>query len=278
MWFDPDGIDTLVQIGGLIRFSLPTEGGFQTNPDRHADKLALLYAPKRMEQRFRYFETICLPTLKNQTDKDFRVGVVVGESLPAQYRRRLEALLEDLPQTCLIEKPIIGHHAAVAQAYNEIFDRKTPLRLTFRLDDDDGLAQDYIAQVRATLPHLLALSGGLELKPVCLTFSKGFTLTGPPHNRHFVAAIDRAPLSAGLAVLARAEQKPLVMTIPHMSMKTNMKTIVDPRPFMNLRSLHSSNDSEAVLQPSRRIALSPSEIGSILHERFRLDMNKLLVI
>jgi len=98
MWFDPEEIDELVQIGGLIRFSLPTNGGFQKNPADLAEKLATVYAPARMAQRFRYFENICLPSLKNQTDGEFTVGVLVGTDMPAKYRLRLESLLEDVPQ------------------------------------------------------------------------------------------------------------------------------------------------------------------------------------
>jgi len=180
MWIDPEDIDSLVQIGGLIRFSLPTISGFQKNPVDREEKLARLFAPARMEQRFRYFETFCLPSLKNQTDPDFTVGVLVGADMPATYRERLETLLADVPQARLIEKPLMLHKKAIAEGFDEVFDRNTPIRFSFRFDDDDALAIDYIERVREKLPQLLLMSGGLDPKPVCLTFSQGLTLLGPP--------------------------------------------------------------------------------------------------
>lgn len=57
-----------------------------------------------LEERFRHFEAICLPGLKAQSDPEFTFLVLVGTSLPAEARARLEALLADFPQARIVAR------------------------------------------------------------------------------------------------------------------------------------------------------------------------------
>ena len=82
-----------MQVLGICRFSYPGVGGFQVEHETLEDRIAYLYAPERMEERFRTFETITLPPLRAQTDADFTLLVVIGESLPEHYHSRLMALV-----------------------------------------------------------------------------------------------------------------------------------------------------------------------------------------
>ena len=67
-----------MQVLGLCRFSYPALGGFQVGHDSTADRIAYLYDPARLEERFRLFETVALPCLMAQTDPDFEMIVLVG--------------------------------------------------------------------------------------------------------------------------------------------------------------------------------------------------------
>ena len=263
-------IDALVQIGGLIRFSVPCEGGFQKNPESIEGKLETLYAPARMEQRFAYFEQLCLHTLKRQTDGNFTLGVLVGEDMPEVYRARLDMLLKDFPPAKVITSPIMPHRKMIEQAYEAVFDQKTPYRLSFRLDDDDAVAIDYIETVRAKLPFLLMMSQGEN--PVCLSFSQGLTVLGDTGARRVIARHERSPASAGLAVLGPAVLKPLVMMYHHMNIRMRMPTLLEPLEVMNFRSLHSSNDSRGILMPGVDVEMSDDEMRAVLQSRFGLDL------
>ncbi len=276
MGYSEAELQELVQVGGLIRFSVPVEGGFQKNPESREDKLAKLFAPARMEQRFAYFESLCLNALKRQTNPDFRVAIVIGEDMPEPYKRRLEALLAELPQARLIEKPIMPHRRMVQEAFEEIFDKNTPLRFWFRFDDDDALATDYIEQVWNKIPQLLTIYGGLD--PVCLSFSQGLTLIGPADERRIVVAHERSPLGLGLGVLGPAGAHPLVMRYNHMRIHTHLRTLIDPVPVMMLRSIHTSNDSRGILLPHILQERSEAEKREILRLRFGLDMDAILAL
>ena len=50
-----------MQVIGLCRFSYPGIGGFQIEHDSLEDRIAFLYAPERLEERFRFFECFTLP-------------------------------------------------------------------------------------------------------------------------------------------------------------------------------------------------------------------------
>ena len=52
-----------MQVIGLCRFSYPAIGGFQVDHPDIAARIAYLYGPARMEERFATFETLTLPPL-----------------------------------------------------------------------------------------------------------------------------------------------------------------------------------------------------------------------
>ncbi len=270
--FSAEEVSQLVQIGGLIRFSIPCDGGYQQTPETAEEKRAMLHAPARMAERFSYFENICLHTLKRQTDPNFTIGVLVGEDMPSHYRSKLDALLQDLPQARVIAKPYMPYRELVTQAFDEVFDQKTPFRLSFRLDDDDAVALDFIAELRARLPHILSLAGGLD--PIGIAFLLGLTLI----RGEIVPTVNARPLGLGLGVLAPAGRKVHALSYGHEKLHQNMPVLMDPYPVMSLRAFHESNDSEVVLPAGRRPEMSQSDIAATLERRFALDIAKVLAL
>ncbi len=265
-----ESLSDLVQIAGLVRFSYPCSGGFQrVYPSRTAQTTSL-YAPARMEERFRHFEALCLHSLKAQTDKGFRVGVLIGADMPRPYQTRLAGLLAPLPQAVLIKLPYLPYAEAMRQAFARLFDGPAPLHLSFRLDDDDAVAVDFIAELKARLPQLYGMSGGLD--PAGLSFLQGLTLM----NGRLVPSIDARPLGLGLCVMAPAGRKVHALSYPHEKLHQNMPVLMDPYPMMNLRSFHHSNDSRIALPAGRRLGMSCGAVAQVLAHRFALDMDDVL--
>lgn len=267
-----ESLSDLVQIAGLVRFSYPCMGGFQRAYPSRTAQTNYLYSSARMEERFRHFEALCLHSLKAQTDKGFRVGVLIGEDMPAQHQARLISLLADLPQAQLITLPFMPYHEAMRRAYRTLFKGAAPLHLSFRLDDDDALAVDFIAEVRARLPQIQGMSGGLD--PVGLSFLQGLTLI----NGALVPTIDARPLGLGLCVMVPAGRKVHALSYAHEKLHQNMPVLMDPQPMMNLRSFHGSNDSAVALPAGRRPEMSKADIAAILERRFALDIDQVLAL
>ena len=142
------------RIVGLVRFSYPSIGGFA-----HAspDPARFLYDPARLDRRFRLFEALCLPALRAQTDPDFDIVFLVGKDMPSAARKRLDAALSPLRRAQVVALPpcstIRRFGKPMAPSRSEV----PRLLTTFRLDDDDALACDYIARLRALSVGLTGL-------------------------------------------------------------------------------------------------------------------------
>ena len=80
-----------------------------------------------MCERFRFFETICLPGLKAQTDPDFIFLIVIGDSLPEPHKQRLTRLLKTVSQAVLPPPRPSGAHRQMLQAVqNQFQDDRRP--------------------------------------------------------------------------------------------------------------------------------------------------------
>ena len=108
-----------MQVIGLCRFSYPAEGGFQVEHPTIEDRIAYLYSQDRLEERFRHFEGICLPSLLNQTDPDFTFVILIGDQLPDAYRDRLERLVAGLKDVRIVARPPLPHRKVCQQVLNE---------------------------------------------------------------------------------------------------------------------------------------------------------------
>ena len=137
----------VMQVIGFCRFSYPAEGGFQVEHDTLEQRTAYLYQPDRIEERFRHFETICLPGLRAQTDPDFTFVILVGESMPEIYLERLMILVEDFPQAVVIPRAPGPHRKVCQDVINSIREVDKPC-LQFRHDDDDAISIQFVAQLR----------------------------------------------------------------------------------------------------------------------------------
>ncbi len=87
-----------MQAIGLCRFSYPALGGFQIRHKTTEDRIALLYAAERMEERLRLFQSVALHCLVAQTDPRWDMIIVIGDSLPKHYCDRLHDLVARIPQ------------------------------------------------------------------------------------------------------------------------------------------------------------------------------------
>lgn len=127
--------------------------------------MELLWNPQRMAVRFHLFENITLPSIRNQSDQDFQFVLIASEQMPAVFRDRLETLIEADKNIRILwtSNPSISKasRSLMLEASNDGRDRA----LHFRLDDDDGLAVDYIKQLKIAAQPLDA--------PSVISFTRG---------------------------------------------------------------------------------------------------------
>ena len=229
-----------MQAIGICRFSYLGEGGFQVEHANLQERMDYLYAPARMEERFATFETMTLPPLKAQTDPNFTFLIVVGESLPAAYRARLEAAISDMPQAVIQAYPPGPHRKVMQTAINAVrqFD-DTPC-LQFRMDDDDAVACTYIEKLRAAAQDVQNLAA--KHRHIAIDFNQGL-IVRPTANGLEAAPTQTAYTTEALALMIRPDVNVSVMNFAHMKMGRKMPTVTFTGEDMLIRGYNDHNDS-----------------------------------
>lgn len=140
------------------------------------EKFDLLYHPDRMAQRFYVFENITLPSLKNQTFKNWRIDILISEAMPEVYKARLKDLVANVPQIGILESNIENVTNAFDALIKDRVTVATERTIHFRTDDDDALAVNALAVLEAHREHapkhgLITMPNGLYLHSDGVTVS-----------------------------------------------------------------------------------------------------------
>ncbi len=226
------------QVIGLCRFSYPALGGFQRQHESPVERARYLYAPERLNERFRLFEAVTLAGIRAQTDPDFTFVVVIGEDFP--QLDRLKALLADIPQAVVRAYPPRPHRAVMAEAIKTVRDDGAPLSLQFRLDDDDGVNLRFVARLREAARDTRAL---LAKHPTAaIDFNHGHVFRASASGIE-AEPVNRNCWAPGLAVAVRRGNPKTVMNFAHHAVWKHMPTVTLTTRNMFLRGLNPFNDS-----------------------------------
>jgi len=199
-------------IFGYMRFSYlgRSDAKLARSTDDLEQRKQALYAPERLKERFYFFEKICLPSLRWQTDKNFRFAIFTSPELPRKYKKRLAKSVRDVPQVEIVYSKAAHISGAIdpwIKKQKVVHDRRT---VHFRLDDDDALSADFIATLRKHMdevpdhaiisrPSGLFLIDSAEGPQLLAKFEPyiaiGFAIVNPPgtirnpyhlmHGKHF---------------------------------------------------------------------------------------------
>ena len=192
-----------------------------------------------MDERFRHFETICLPGLKAQTDPDFTFLILVGSSLPAALRARLEALVADFPQARVVARPPAPHRAVCQEVINEARDMAVPC-LQFRHDDDDAVAVDFVATLREAARDVTSLLGKHRL--VGFDWNRGFIAR--PDAEGILAEETVTPFwGVAQAMAVQPGVRQTIMNFGHNKILRFMPTVTFTARPMYVRGHNDHNDS-----------------------------------
>ncbi len=261
-----------MQVIGLCRFSYPALGGFQTVHDSVAAREAYLFHPDRIEERFATFEWLTLPSIRAQTDPDFTFLVVTGTGMPAALKARLHEMTRDTRQLRIMALPPQRHRPAMQSAINSVRDMSAPCA-QFRLDDDDAVAVDFVAKLRARA--LEASDVIREYGSVAVDFNHGHLLKLDAAQLS-TAPVARSLLTAALGVAVGADEPRSVMNFGHHKLPDYMPTWSFPDPDMFIRGIGGFNDSsdKALLRDTEFAPLTQAS-RALFHTRFATDSRML---
>lgn len=202
-----------ISIVGITRFSLIFRRNhpFRDKTDPFDVRVETLFDEARLRRRFDIWEAVTLPSLAAQTDGNFALVVVTSSLLPEWAKARLEKALAAQPFETRITAPDPDQvfSKTVRQNVRAAADQTDGLIGTFRLDDDDALAADFIARFRAE-----GAKGHNASPPVEVY---GF------ENGWFMAATD-----GGLKI-APVKRPLIACGLGRMSIRVPLRTIHDPK-------------------------------------------------
>lgn len=258
-----------VQVLGLCRFSMLVESDFQTTGADLAENRRILYDPARMAERFAWFENLCLPPLLGQTDPDFTLVVATGEDLPEPWLSRLRELAAGVPQLRL-RQVAPGRHAPICKALlAEQLDPAADVVAQFRMDDDDGVALDFVESLRRDFPRVAPLMRGPD--PVALDYARGLVLEGGPKGWRLTEEMQRLWVPA-LAMFFPGGLPRSIMNYRHDHLwhKVPVVSLVDR--VMWVRGFHATNDSPRPPETIRANvdAAATAQAQRTLRDRFGL--------
>ncbi|KIN65947.1 Rhamno transf domain containing protein [Sulfitobacter noctilucicola] len=258
-----------MQTIGICRFSYPGDGGFQVEHRSLRERIDYLYAPARMHERFATFETMMLPPLKAQSDDDFTLLIVIGDSLPPVYRDRLEAAVEHMPQAVIQAHQPGPHRKVMQEAINSVRRFDGDACLQFRMDDDDAVACTYIEHLRQAAYDVLPMAS--RHRHIAIDFNQGF-IARPSADGLSVAPTNVPYTTAALALMFRPDLPLSVMNFAHMKVGQKMPTVTFSGEDMLIRGHNDHNDSRQ--KPGTRAPkLAPLDAAGKAHIKatFNID-------
>jgi hypothetical protein len=255
----------------VTRFSFLGKSGWKSDASRDA---ALLFDPERLRLRIELFRAITLPSLVAQTVGDFTHLVLTSATLPRWAMAELNeacataygpggrfVILARRPAMSAIHlrrylQSVAGPDALVAQAV---------------LDDDDGLAVDFVAELRKELARLDAAGRDTGPgHPVFVSFPEGYGFEvglGPAGQPTTAIYAHRYPfINCGLTLVGRPGEAN-VLGIQHRKTPLLHDPVQVGGKRMFLRSVHGMNDSR-VARTARWRPVHPWRENADIRARF----------
>ncbi|WP_127114804.1 putative rhamnosyl transferase [Shimia sediminis] len=229
-----------MQVIGLCRFSYPAIGGFQVEHETVEDRIAFLYEETRLEERFRLLETVALPCLKEQTDPNFDLVIVIGDQLPKPHVDRLHDVTSDMPQVQVQAHPPERQRQIMKRILNDA--RRDPSKpcLQFRYDDDDAVSVDFIRLLRETTDDVAPLCA--RHRSVGFDWAQGYVaevgaegISATQMYRHLYVA--------SLGMYVRGDDNLTIMNFAHERLNRFMPVISNAEEPMWVRTHNGFNDS-----------------------------------
>lgn len=257
----------------VVRFSYVASAGFRVNKLTEADVRARLYDDQRLARRFAMFEALTLPSLRAQTDGDFTTVVLIGDDFPTGWRARLESLLHKLGDGRVVALPPQGNYAATKTALTRCLHDKASHVVSMRLDDDDALSRDCIAETRRMVPLLIAASG--RNVPAVLAFNKGLFLEMGPGGNQLYGVAEKLPLGIGMSMIAPRDAQPTIFSLDHRQVHTRFNCYTDGVTPRFIRTVHRDNDSSGFAS-GRQMDFSDAQLDKLLSKAFPFTRTELL--
>ena len=155
-----------------------------------------------LKRRFELFEDFCLPSVKSQSNKDFKWLVYFSIDTPDTYREIIKSIQLGFPS--FLPKFIPSMNELVPSIKSDIKieceDLNNCTIITSRLDNDDALHEDFIKNIQSFVLHNGITKGVLDLPyGFCLKIEPNVVLTSTiQFSNAFISYVE--PIISGVSL------------------------------------------------------------------------------
>lgn len=225
-------------IVGHIRFSFYGITDTRLRPDPEGTALATLCDEIWMARRFHLFETLTLPSLLAQTDRNFSVVVMSSDVMTDRYKERLLRVMEGVPRATVdFSAEREGRLAFRPHMERALAANPAGGAVHFRLDDDDAVSTTYIRRLRL-------FSAGRR-PGTHVTIPTGILLLpAASGSTQWLAKVIRVFMTgAGLAIVSGQRFRKYPFEMQHLRAWENAPVASDPEFPAYIRTFHHDNDT-----------------------------------
>ena len=256
----------------ITRFSYMGNSGWKLPVE---DRATVLFEPARLSLRLWLLQHITIASLLEQSDQNFHHYILTSDQLPDWALQRLTAIcMAAYPaDKFTIDRQPVGNARKYLRQFmvrKRLGDRLAQIVL----DDDDGLASDFIATIASTLTS--AVDEGLfnpATERYFVSFSRGYGLVFSDESaRQPTVFQHRYPyINLGLTMVDDITA-PNILAIDHLSAPKKAGCVSVGGMPMFVRSVHAFNDSR-VAQTERWKQVVGGTSDPELAERFSFLAN-----
>jgi hypothetical protein len=136
----------------MTRFSIPVAEYSDYVPfqsakiERHKDYLNILYSYSRLKKKMSIFKQLCLPSVINQTSKNWKWYIFISPLLPSDFLNELEICLGKYLNNYIYLHFVDDMHDFLTLS-NKILEKCPKPYINCRLDDDDGIHETFVEKM-----------------------------------------------------------------------------------------------------------------------------------
>lgn len=200
---------------------------------------ALLYTDDRLSQRFHAFESLCLPSIRAQTDPMFSMWLLTSPELPEHWRARLDDLIAGSPQIRVITSIERDAASALREPLRDAAEQAGRPVIQFRLDDDDAISRHHVARLRRQAQRFTDLPG------FAISFLKGLVYGSYAGREIGYWRAHQSFVGVGAAVrMSRPER--CIYELLHRRIPRHLPAFTDPTGFGYVQTRWDLGDSAPI--------------------------------
>ncbi|HEY0292446.1 MAG TPA: glycosyltransferase, partial [Hansschlegelia sp.] len=229
-------------IVGIIRFSVlsTTYNPFKISKNLPIESyFSYILDEKRLHQRLVLLKSICLSSLDAQTDKDFKILIVAPSLLPRLFKSKLRRLCRsrDYLRLTFVSEQNFKMSDLSSMIFQKMIASQDAFG-TFRIDDDDAVSQDFIANLRRYVRR--------EHDDFCISLCKGYILDiAQTAETVGLKAVIAPNASVGLAYISTRSNPRTIFDVSdrHVFMHKRRPVIQDATKNAFVQTTHGGNDT-----------------------------------